>query len=197
MRCCRARGGLFWEVDTHWPKLVSSLVSLLCHPLLFTRSHYRSLPSVVFQDNCITHYIPGPVVWMPVSANPGLNFNPGFFFFLSKALSRIIFSILFRVSNHQIVDKENLTELAFKLQHLSSNFTLTLGYPNPVPNNPAQVYKLIEWWFARLVYSIKTKARCSINHKQSHNQQPRSQIAPLRPAQKLPRIYSLRKTKNF
>ena len=81
---------------------------------------------------------------MPVSANPGLNFNPGFFFFLSKALSRIIFSILFRVSNHQIVDKENLTELAFKLQHLSSNFTLTLGYPNPAPNNPAQVYKLIE-----------------------------------------------------
>ena len=36
-----------------------------------------------------------------------LNFNPGFFFFLSKALSWIIFSILFRVSNHQIVGKEN------------------------------------------------------------------------------------------
>ena len=28
-----------------------------------------------------------PVVRTPVSANPGLNFNPGFFFFLSKALS--------------------------------------------------------------------------------------------------------------
>ena len=35
----------------------------------------------------------GPVVRTPVSANPGLNFNPGFFFFLSKALSRIISSI--------------------------------------------------------------------------------------------------------
>ena len=33
--------------------------------------------------------------------------TPGFFFFLSKALSRIAFSILFRVSNHQIVGKEN------------------------------------------------------------------------------------------
>ena len=42
-----------------------------------------------------------------VSANSGLKFNPGFLFFLSKALSRIIFSILFRVSNHQIVGKEN------------------------------------------------------------------------------------------
>ena len=50
---------------------------------------------------------------MPVTANPGLNFNLGFVFFLSKALSGIIFSILFRVSNHQIVGKENETEFAF------------------------------------------------------------------------------------
>ena len=49
----------------------------------------------------------GPVVRKPVSANLGLNFNLGFFFLLSKAVSRIIFSILFRVSNHQIVGKEN------------------------------------------------------------------------------------------
>ena len=49
----------------------------------------------------------GPVVRTPVSANPGLNFNPGFVFFLSKALSQIIFSILFRVSNHQTVGKKN------------------------------------------------------------------------------------------
>ena len=27
----------------------------------------------------------GPVVRRPISANPGLNFNPGLFFFLSKA----------------------------------------------------------------------------------------------------------------
>ena len=53
------------------------------------------------------------VVRTPVSANPALNFNPAFFLFLSKALSWIIFSILFRVSNHQIVGKENLTEFAF------------------------------------------------------------------------------------
>ena len=49
----------------------------------------------------------GPVVRKPVSVNPGLNFNPGFFIFLSKALSQIIFSFLFRVSNYQIVGKEN------------------------------------------------------------------------------------------
>ena len=54
-----------------------------------------------------SHYRQGPVVRTPVSANPGLNFNPGFVFFLSKALSRIIFSILFRVSNHQIESKKN------------------------------------------------------------------------------------------
>ena len=49
----------------------------------------------------------GQVVRTPVSANPGLNFNPGFFFFLSKAVSRTIFCIIFRVCNHQIVGKEN------------------------------------------------------------------------------------------
>ena len=49
----------------------------------------------------------------PISANPGLNFNPGLFFFSSKAFSRTIFSIIFRVANHQIVDKKNETEFAF------------------------------------------------------------------------------------
>ena len=49
----------------------------------------------------------GPVVRTRVSANPRLNFNSGFFIFLSKALSRIIFSFLFRVSNYKIVGKEN------------------------------------------------------------------------------------------
>ena len=33
--------------------------------------------------------------------------NPGFFFLCSKALSRIIFSVVFRASNHQLVDKKN------------------------------------------------------------------------------------------
>ena len=36
----------------------------------------------------------GPVVQMPVSANRVLNFNQGFFFFSSKALSQMIFYIL-------------------------------------------------------------------------------------------------------
>ena len=55
----------------------------------------------------VEFHVPGPVVRTPVSANPRLNFNPGFVFFLSKALPRIIFSILFGVSNHQILGKKN------------------------------------------------------------------------------------------
>ena len=68
-----------------------------CYPV--ERTYFRAL---------------GPVVRTPISTDPGLNFNPGFFFFLSKAHSRIIFSIFFRISNHQIVERENSTELAFK-----------------------------------------------------------------------------------
>ena len=36
----------------------------------------------------------GQVVQTPVSANPVLNFNQGFFIFSSKALSQMIFYIL-------------------------------------------------------------------------------------------------------
>ena len=49
----------------------------------------------------------GRVVRRPVRANPGLNVNPGLFFFSSKAFPLKIFSILFRVANRQIVDKKN------------------------------------------------------------------------------------------
>ena len=37
-----------------------------------------------------------PVDRGTITANPGLNFNSSFFFFYSKAFSRIIFSIIFR-----------------------------------------------------------------------------------------------------
>ena len=49
----------------------------------------------------------GPVVRRPISANLGLNFDPSFFFFCSKAFSPIIFSIIFRACNYQTVDKTN------------------------------------------------------------------------------------------
>ena len=54
----------------------------------------------------------GPVVPRPISVNPGLNFNPGFFFYCSKVFSRVISSLLFRASNHQIVGINNKTEFA-------------------------------------------------------------------------------------
>ena len=70
----------------------------------------------------------GPVVWRQISANPGLNFNPGFFFFCSKAFPRIFFSILFRASNCQIVEKNKIKlNVLFKLSYLNSNFAQTLG----------------------------------------------------------------------
>ena len=54
-----------------------------------------------------TNDLVGLFVWRPISANPGLHFNTGFFFFCSKAFSWVIFSILWRVSNLQIVEKKN------------------------------------------------------------------------------------------
>ena len=55
----------------------------------------------------------GPVVRTRVIANPGLNFNPGFFFLTIKSILSDNFLYFFSISNHQIVGKENSTELAF------------------------------------------------------------------------------------
>ena len=77
-----------------------------------------------------------------LALNPGLNFNPGFSFFCLKAFSRIIFSVIFRAFNHQLVDKKIKTEILFiKLSNLNSNLALTLGYLNPALNNSAQTGK--------------------------------------------------------
>ena len=48
-----------------------------------------------------------------ISIDPGLIFIVGSCFFSSNVISLIIFSILFSISNDQIVDKINSTELAF------------------------------------------------------------------------------------
>ena len=83
--------------------------------MLFKLSNLNSNLALTlsYLNPALNNSVLGPVVRTPVSTNPGLNFNPGFFLFLSKALSKIIFSLLFRVSNNQIVGKENFTEFAF------------------------------------------------------------------------------------
>ena len=42
-----------------------------------------------------------------LALNPGLNLTRVSFFLCSKEFSRIIFSVIFRASNHQLVDKRN------------------------------------------------------------------------------------------
>ena len=50
----------------------------------------------------------GPADQRPISANSGLNFNAGFFFFCSKAFSWMNFSLVCKVSKHNlIVDKKD------------------------------------------------------------------------------------------
>ena len=75
------------------------------------------------------------------SSSPSLLQGPvGLSVFASKRFSRTIFSILFRASNRQIVDKKNKLNLLLKLSYLNSIFALTLGYLNPALDNPAPFY---------------------------------------------------------
>ena len=59
----------------------------------------------------------GPVVRRPISANPGL--TQVSISFVQKHFFRIILSILFTASNHQIVDQKDKTEFAFKPSNLN------------------------------------------------------------------------------
>ena len=55
-----------------------------------------------------------PVVRRPISANPGLIFNSGWFFLCLKSIFSDNFPyIIFRESIHQIADQGNQTEFAF------------------------------------------------------------------------------------
>ena len=75
----------------------------------------------------------GPVFRKLISANPGLNFNLGFYTSLFDSLFGIIFSTLYGASNHQIVDKKNSTEFS-----LSTNPGLSKSsFEQPSPGHLA------------------------------------------------------------
>ena len=93
--------------------MVEAVCSFVLSYQIFIVNISKYLYLSLFSASYLHFNLLGPVVRTPVSANPGLNFNWGFFIFLSKALFQIIFSVLFRVSNYQIVAKENSTEFAF------------------------------------------------------------------------------------
>ena len=133
---------VFYEVIQYNPTTKNLDLSKLCTDCLGSQFWLMLAPQTIVVISKIKRtflsILQGPVVRRRISADPRLNFNLGLFFFCSKAFSRIIFSILFRASNHQIVGKKNKTDFLFKLSYLSSNFALTLSYLNPALNNTAQ-----------------------------------------------------------
>ena len=77
-----------------------------------------------------------------LSANLGLNSNADFLIPQFKSLFQLIFCILFRACNHQIVDKKDYTEFYFKAFISESRFHTNPGFNlNPALNNLAQDYE--------------------------------------------------------
>ena len=83
----------------------------------------------------------GQVDRRPISINPRLNCNLGFFILFFKTPFGLIFCVLFRASNSHILDKKKFDWIFFKALRSESYFTLTLGYLNPASNNPALVFR--------------------------------------------------------
>ena len=97
---------------------IFQVISASCFKIVIT-CNLRSISLVLTQmlypqrpPNPVSFH-PGQVVRRLISTNPGLNFNPSFFFSRSEAFRWIIFAIHFSVFNHQIVDEKNKNELVF------------------------------------------------------------------------------------
>ena len=76
--------------------------------------------NLISQDDCVTASLcvhasdQGPVVLRLISANPRLNYNPGFFIPMFKSLFGIFSSVFNGASNHRLIDKKNYAEFSFK-----------------------------------------------------------------------------------
>ena len=88
-----------------WDAGASQVTPLPPHP---------SMSSSFLDSSSKLIYGPGPGCSKPSRANLVFNCNLVSSFLLFKSLFRIIFSILFRTSNHQIVDKNDQNECSFK-----------------------------------------------------------------------------------
>ena len=110
-------------VETIWHHLLTIhwLPEVVLVDIIILLMMLRSGPRKAKCDSCLPKgqtvipefFSPGPVFWRSISINPRLNFNLDFHFLCSKAFFWTIFSILFRSSNRQILDKKNETEFVF------------------------------------------------------------------------------------
>ena len=71
--------------------LIITMIIIIKKKTKRTTNDFESHPHQRFYTKTVKDK--GLVVGRPISANPGLKFKPGFFFFYSKAFSRIIFPI--------------------------------------------------------------------------------------------------------
>ena len=105
-------------------------------------------------------YFPFAVVQRPIiffSANPGLNFNPGLSFLCSKAFCPTIFSILFRVSRHQILDKKSSAKFSFFSFHIWNQISLYPWVTGPCGFRPfdfRSILKTENQNFAIVIFNV-------------------------------------------
>ena len=127
------------QVTRHWSRLSFRLWKC------------QSLSLIMVAFNKTTHL--SPVVRRPISANPRINFNPGFYISQFKSRFAIIFPI------HSIIKLQTSgikLNFLWKLLDLKSNFTLTLAYLNPFNNlalNDYTAYVLLLFCWNHLVNS--------------------------------------------
>ena len=111
------KGQLCFPVDFRQVKLLRMVKRLSGNQVIYWRLKSLGMWLSKFKLRNQSSYL-GPVVWWLISTDPRLSFSPGFFISLGKGLFGIIFSILFKASSCQIIDRKNSTE--FPLNALRS-----------------------------------------------------------------------------
>ena len=76
---------------------------------------------------CVHASDQGPVVLRLISANPRLNYNPGFFIPMFKSLFGIFSSVFYGASNHRLIDKKNYAEFSLKTFRCEIRFDINPG----------------------------------------------------------------------
>ena len=118
-------------------KLITNLFELVMTKILHKRSRKQTvkIQRILIRFLTMVHCNPGPVVWRLIGTNQGLHFNSFFFIPLFKSFFQNIFSVLWLVSSHQIVDKRNGTKFYFKAFRSLIRFYTKPDYLNPALNN--------------------------------------------------------------
>ena len=117
--------------------------------------HYLTLSPLMFTTL-------GPIVQRPISTNPGLNFNSGFYTSMFKSHFRVIFSICFgsiQSSNWRQKELSQIFFLSFQILHQNFHCFLNIVYGTDKENmfDHQELHKMMVISFILITFTFESR----------------------------------------